>query len=277
MSWRNPYNPNEDPYISPNPQDWAPHWPRPDEQLAAITGRVGDLPRPGNDRWGNSQLLKPGQSYTFINVGMQPMVGAMGIQLSFSVDGVHYTSFVPPIGSNSVVIDVIRAVDVKSGAFNETIVLSPNESMPFCTLIAKALTVSVSIPSSTPLPGVYVHAVACPVQTLDCESIITPPLTSWSDVDTVSVAANTVGAFLALPASPDTKQIFIQNNSAVDLLLGFGSFIPGLGPPPFSNMLLPGGIHAIWESEPEAFVGAVHGIFAGGGSAAQFATFTRGI
>lgn len=254
-----------------------PNWPRPDEQLANLIGRPGDIPRPGNDRWGKSKLLAPGDSYTFINVGMQPMVGAMGLQLTFSIDGIHFTSFVPAIGSNSVVVDIIRGVDVKSGAFNETVVLSPNESMPFCTLIAKSLTVSVSIPASVAPPGLYVHAVACPVETLDCESIITPAPTSWSDVNSLSVAANTAGSFLALAADPSAKQLFIQNNSAVDLLLGFGSFIPSLGPPPLSNMLLPGGIHAIWESQLGAFVGAVHAIFAGGGSASQFATFTRGI
>jgi hypothetical protein len=254
-----------------------PNWPRPDEQLAELIGRPGDIPRPGNDRWGKAQLLKPGDSYTFVNVGMQNMVGAMGLQITFSLDGVHFSSLVPGIGSNSVVVDIIRGVDVKSGAFNETIVLSPNESMPFCTLIAKSLTVSISIPASVSPPGLYVHAVACPVQTLDCESLITPASDSWSDVDSIAIPANTAGSFLALAADPAAKQLIIQNNSAVDLLLGFGSFIPSLGPPPLSNMLLPGGIHAIWESQLGAFVGAVRGIFAAGGVGTEYATFTRGI
>jgi hypothetical protein len=205
------------------------------------------------------------------------MIGAMGIQLAFSIDGVNFQPTVPAIGSNTVVVNLLKAVDVKSGVFNETYHLSPNESMPFCTLIAKALSVSISIPESVALPGLYVHCAVCPVETLDCESLTGPSNNGWSDVQSLSVAADTAGSFLALAASPTSKQVIIQNNSGVDLLLGFGSFIPSLGPPPLSNMRLPGGINAIWESQLGAFLGAVHGIFAAGGLSTDFATFTRGI
>lgn len=253
-----------------------PNWPRPDEQLAALIGRPGDLPRPGNDRWGNSKGLKPGENYTFVSVGMQPMIGAMALQLTFSLDNIHFSPEVPPLGSNTVMVTMIRAIDTKSGAFTEVQGLSPGETMPFCTFIAKGVVVSVQSP---PALGqtLFVHCAVCPVQTMDCESLIAPASTTWADVESLSVPANTGGSFLALAANPDAKQIFIQNNSAVDLLLGFGSFVPALGPPPLSNMILPGGIHAIWESQLGAFVGAIHAIFAGGGVGTEFATFTRGV
>jgi hypothetical protein len=207
---------------------------------------------------------------------MQPMIGVIALQITFSLDNIHFSPEVPPLGSNTVMVTIIRGVDVKSGAFTEVQGLSPGETMPFCTTIAKSLVVSVQSP---PALGqtLYVHVAACPVQTMDCDSAITPAATSWSDVESLSVAANTAGVFTGLAADPDAKQIYIQNNSAVDLLLGFGSFIPSLGPPPASNLILPGGIHAVWESQLGAFVGEVRGIFAGGGSASQFATFTRGI
>jgi hypothetical protein len=256
---------------------WEPNWPRPDEQLQAIMGRSGELPAPGNDRWAKSQRLTIQQpSYTFVNTGYLPIVTPMALQLEFSIDGDTYTAAVPPAYTGRVDVTITKASDVKSGAFSQDIVLNPGDSMPFCTLLARALTVSVLLLDEAAGP-LFVHCVAAPTQTVDCGSITNPSDSPWNDVFTVRVPANTVGVFFPLPASPQARQVIIQNNSSVNLLLGFGSLIPSLGPPPVSNLILPGGFNATWESQLGAFVGAVHGIFAAGGLATEYATFTRGI
>jgi hypothetical protein len=207
---------------------------------------------------------------------MGPIITPMALEISFSIDGVTFTPQVPLTYANQVAVVITKAVDIKSGAFTETTILNPGEGLPFCTLIARALTVTVSIFGES-AGELFVHCAACPTQTVDCESIASPANAAWNDVDTTKFAADTVGAFSALVASPSTKQVIIQNDTATDLLIGFGSLIPGLGPPPTANIVLPGGFHGVWESFPGAMVGAVHGIFAAGGSATEFATFTRGI
>jgi hypothetical protein len=201
----------------------------------------------------------------------------MAIQLSFSLDDTVYTPFIPlAYAGTGVIVDLIKAVDVKSGAFRESYGIATGAALPFCTLITRGLTVNVSLVGEG-APPLFVHCVVCPTETVDCESIASPANAAWNDVDTTKFAANTVGAFSALLANSSTKQVIIQNDTATDLLIGFGSLIPGLGPPPTRNLVLPGGFHSVWESFPGAMVGAVHGIFAGGGSATEFATFTRGI
>lgn len=280
MSNGNPYHPTWP--IIPSPEGMHGGWPEPDDQLQAIMGRSGELPKPGNNRWGKSQLLSTnptrGQpSYAFVSVAEYlPMITPMALQVSFSLDGVTFSPTVPAAYTGALVVEVIRAVDVKSGPFREVFVLNPGDAMPFCTFIARGVTVNIGLINEA-APDIFVHAAACPTQTIDCDAIVPPSTTAWNDVETLRVPADTGGAFVALAAAPGTRQIFIQNNSATDLLLGFGSLIPSNGPPPVYNMILPGGIHAIYESQLGAFVGEVRGIFAAVGSATEYAVFTRGV
>jgi hypothetical protein len=249
----------------------------PEDMLRALMQRPGEIPAPGNDRWGKSVLLQRGGNYCVINTGMLDAVPtAIALQLAFSLDDQTYTAAVPAAYTGRVLVDLIKAVDVKAGGFRESTTLNPGDAMPFCTLLARALTVNITLLDEAAGP-LYVHAVAAPVQTVDCESVTNPPDSPWSDVNTLRVAANTAGVFVGIPAASTTKQIFIQNNSAVDLLLGFGSNLPSLGPPPVYNVILPGGINSIFESQLGAFIGQVRAIFAAGGAATDYAVFTRGI
>ncbi len=249
----------------------------PEGLLHELTGRDGDIPQAGRDRWGKAKRLKPGESYTFINTVMRDIVCPMALQIAFSIDGKNFTPNVPTFAPNNVQVDVLKAVDVKSGAFNETTVLNPGDALPFCSLIAKALTVNITNLTETVGSDIYVHAVACPTTMVDCGSITNDVNSPWNDVISIAYAANTVGVFNPLIPFSTSKQTIIQNNTAVPLYLGFGSFIPNPGPPPFSNMVLPGGINAIWESQLGAFIGAVNAAFGPGGVGTEYATFSRGI
>jgi|HubBroStandDraft_5_1064220.scaffolds.fasta_scaffold00702_11 hypothetical protein len=250
----------------------------PENTLRFLMQRPGEIPPPGNDRWGKSVALTPAApSYCVVNTGMLGDVPTpVALQFEFSLDNQTYSATVPAAFPGIVAVDIMKAVDVKAGGFSSEILLHAGDSMPFCTLLAMALTVNVSI-SGEGGTTLYVHAVAAPVQTIDCASVTDVPDSPWDDVFTARFPADTGGEFLALPASTAAKQIFIQNNAAVDLYIGFGSLIPSLGPPPVYNMILPGGIHAIYESQLGAFTGAVNAIFAAGGSATDYAVFTRGI
>jgi hypothetical protein len=249
----------------------------PEGLLYELTGRTGDLPRPGFDRWAKAKKLKAGESYTFIQTGMLDIITPMALQLAFSIDGINFTPIVPITASQHAIVTVTKSVDVKSGAFVESFDLTPGNGMPICSLIARALTVTVQNVPDSGTPDLWVHAAACPTTMIDCGSITSNPDSPWNDVITDTFPANTPGNFVALPASNGAKQVIVQNNSAVSLYLGFGTFIPSPGPPPFSNLILPGGIHAIWESQLGAFIGAVNAAFGPGGLATDFATFTRGI
>lgn len=246
----------------------------PEGLLHHLLGREGDLPLPGMNRWGNVKRLVAGESYTFINTEMLPIVTPMAVQLAFSLDGVTFTPFVPAAAINSVQVDVIRAVDVQSGPFNDQIVLAPGDAMPFCTTIAKAITISVTNLKEGGGP-IWVQVVVCPTDMIDCESI-TGAGGPWDDVTTATFPASTVGVFDGVIASTGVRQVIIQNNTATDLLLGFGSNAPSLSPF-HCNIYLPGGSHAVWESQLGAFTGRVRGLFAAVGLATEFATFTRGI
>ena len=249
----------------------------PEGLLHQLTGREGDIPRPGFDRWAKAKKLKAGESYTFIQTGMMDIITPMALQLAFSIDGIDFSPIVPLTASQHAIVVITKSVDVKSGAFNETYDLTPGNGMPICSLIARALAVTVQNVPDSGSPDLWVHAAACPTTMIDCNSIVANPDSPWNDVVTDTFPANTAGPFVALPASTGAKQIIIQNNTAVPLYLGFGSFNPTPGPPPFSNMVLPGGINAIWESQLGAFIGAVNAAFGPGGLATEYATFTRGI
>jgi len=273
----NPWQPSW-PIIPPNPGGQPGGWSNPDDQLAAIIGRSGDLPKPGSNRWGKAQTLsnsKGGQSsYAFVSVAEYlPEITPMAVQASFSLDGQTFTPQVPLAYTAALVVVVTRAVDVKSGPFREVFVLNPGDAFPFCTTIARGMTITIGLIDEA-APDIAVHCVATPTTMVDCESLTPAEDPTWSDAATLHFPASTVGVFVGVAAMSGTKQVIVQNNTATDLLLGLGSVVPGNGPPPVSSIRLPGGVNAVWESG--GFVGQVRGIFAAVGSATEYATFTRG-
>jgi len=247
----------------------------PEGMLHQLMGRPGDLPTPGHDRWGKSKQLAAGESYAFIYTGYLPIITPIAVQASFSTDGVLFSPILPSFVGNPVQIDLIRAVDVKSGAFNESFIINPGEGLPFCTTIARSLNINVTNLKEGG-GSIWVNLAACPVTTVDCDAANMGP---WANVETHSYAADTgVGAaFTALVGSNGTKQVYVQNNTSSDLYLGFGTLNPAAGPPPVSNIILPKSIHAIWESSPGEFVGQINACFVPAGPSTEFATFTRGI
>ena len=249
----------------------------PEDLLRYLMQRPGELPPPGNDRWGKSVQLTPEQpSYTVVNVGYSGQIPTpWALQLSFSLDGIIYSPQVPAAFPGSVRIDLIKAADIKAGSFNESTILNPGDALPFCTLLAAALTVNVEIVNEG-ATSLWVHAIAAPTTMVDCDSITPAGNSSWDDSAVQSVPANTVGVFNGILANSSTKKVIVQNNSATDLILAFGSVTPSFGPPLVASIYLPGGLHSVWESTPGEYVGLIRGLWASVGSATEYATFTRG-
>lgn len=255
-------------------QDW---WPLPDDQLQALMGRSGELPRPGNDRWGNAVLLKGGQTYTFVNVGMD--AGAnyptpMAIAVEFSTDGVNFSPSVPTTaGVGTLTVTLIKAIDVKAkGALIEATTLSPGQSLPFCTFLARGITVVVSNDGEAATP-VFVHVTVAPTTMVDCQSISNPVAGAYSSATATRLAATALTTY-HIAAQPTRTQLYIQNRSTQDLFVNFGptvSITPGAE---LATVVLPGNISAITENS--GYQGPVTLEFAGT-DAAGYALVTTGI
>ena len=229
----------------------SPNWERPDEQLMALMGRPGELPRPGNNRWGNAVKLEGGQSYTFVQVGMD--AGAdyptpMAIALAFSSDGVNFKPSTPTVaGMGPMFVTLIKAVDVKAkGPLTETTVLAPGDTLPFCTFITRGLTV-VIVNGDEAAPDVWVHCTVAPTTMVDCGDISNPIDGAYSDATSTRLPAVHATIYHQV-AQPTRAQLYIQNRSNVDLFIGFGASVDtGVGTEN-ATVILPGGVSAVHEN-----------------------------
>jgi hypothetical protein len=252
-------------------------WPRPDEQLQELMGRSGELPLPGNNRWGNAVLLKGGATYTFVNVGMDAgndYPTPMAIAVEFSTDGVNYTPSVPTtVGVGTLTVTLIKAVDVKAkGPLIEATTLSPGQALPFCTFLARGITVVVSNDGEGATP-VFVHVTVAPTTMVDCQSISNPVAGAYSSATATRLPA-TAATVYHVAAQPTRAQLYIQNRSAQDLFINFGSTVSVTPGAELATIVLPGGISAITENA--GYQGPVTLEFAGT-DAAGYALVTTGV
>lgn len=227
------------------------NWPRPDEQLQALMGRPGELPTPGNDRWGNAVELGGGDSYTFVNVGMD--AGAdyptpMAIQLEFSTDNVVFSPTLPAEATSNFAVTLLKAVDVKAkGPFSETTILAPGEGLPFCSFITRGITVTIQNLGGEAAVPVFVHCVVAPTTMVDCASIANPNPDGYSSTTTTRLPA-VAATIYHQAAQPTRAQVYIQNRSAHDLYVSFGPAVSTTPGAELATTILPGAISAVMEN-----------------------------
>lgn len=221
-------------------------WEVPDDQLRALTGRPGEMSNPGADRWGNAKLLKGGQANTFVNTTPQPIVTPMAIQVEFSLDGITFSPTVPATLGNNVQVDLIKSLDVLSGPAKESVILAPGDAMPFCTFIAKAVTVNISNVGEAAQP-LFVNCVVAPTTMVDCTSIANPNPDGYSGATSARLAAVAATVYHQA-AQPNRAQFYIQNRAASDLFVGFGATVDTTPGAELATIILPGGISAIAEN-----------------------------
>lgn len=229
------------------------NWSRPDEQLIALMGRPGDMPSPGNNRWGNALLLRGGQSYTFAQVGLDAAGASdfpspMAIALAFSADGLNYSPAIPPIaGLGTITVQIIKSVDVKQKApMVQTYTLGVGDTLPICTFLARGVTVIISNDGES-APAVWVNCTVAPTQTVDCTSIANPVDGGYSTATSTRLAA-VAATIYTQPAQPTRAQFYIQNRSTADLFVSFGATVDTTPGSELATFVLPGGQSASHEN-----------------------------
>ncbi len=218
-----------------------------DELVYRMLGKIGDAKPPGDiaDRWG--QLLQLGRpplphQKTFIatRVYEKPLIWA--IAMRFSVDGFNFTQAVPAAYAGSVNITITKGIDEQSMPATENLSLAAGQAQTFCTVIAKSLFVVASV--AEPPDPIWVEIVATPVHSMDCADILGPIAAApVGFTNVVRFQFDADGVARTLAASKARRLFIVQNRATTDLSITFGNVVA-------TGILLPGGISAIYESNP---------------------------
>jgi hypothetical protein len=137
-------------------------------------------------------------------------------------------------------VTLIKSFHVKSGAATEVVSLAAGEAMPFCAVIARALTISVEISSET-TQDLYVQLVAAPTTSIDCADVIPSPGTTPAGYTAMAIArfpAQTATPTLYFPNA--ARAMFtIVNQSAANLFVALAGVV-GITPgSEFATIVLP--------------------------------------
>ncbi len=242
--WDYPHRPGQphgDSYPPPDLTDQA--------QWAGLDPAQGDeyvSRRMLNHPWGKQALLTAGgPSLTFIQTDVAFRPTPIAVQARFALfDSAVYTPDIPGAWTGTLRIKVIRSLSIKSGPMTETFDLTPGDTLPFCVLIARGLTITAELQGENPL-GLNVALVAAPVDQIDCADLVGPtpqPLPAgFTDTVVQRFAANaTVNNFAA---EPKRATLIIVNMSATNLFIKLGT--PNADPTPGTEnatIVLPGGV-----------------------------------
>jgi hypothetical protein len=224
-------------------------------QFEMLQPRIGDVDprRAGTDTpWGKvHQLTQESPRFTFVSTDILDRPAPWAMQLRFSLDGVTFTPEVPATypAARGIEFTITRSVDQKSGQFTESFELFAGDAQPFCSVIARALTISARLTSdSTNFTPLYVQAVVCIVSNIDCEAVAPPvaPVPGFVNTAIARFPAQTAAATLILP-DPTRALFSISNQSAANLyvaLAGVVNITPGTE---FATVVLPPNVGAGYE------------------------------
>lgn len=221
------------------------------EQAEMLGLRPGDeLPAHGNQypnrRMGRTVVLtaeKPRATVVASQVFREPR--PIAFQLRFSVDGVNFSRVMPAGGG--VDVTLYKSFDIKAGIASESFGIDPTFAQPMCMVIARQLTI-VMKRAETAISDVYVQAVACETNSVDCNELIDPATNSPTPAGfTMSPPNGTrypANASLVSGAADSKRAILIfANMAAVDLFVNLGD--DNVDPTPGSeraSIVLPGGV-----------------------------------
>lgn len=241
----------------PGGQHYGPPDLTEQEQFHLLGPRQGDVLQPGRigRPWGKVFALNPGESITAIatETFYRPLPFAVRLRFSTSKEG----PFGPllPI-ANSIFVDVIESLDLKSGPAVERFTIAPGAPFPRCFFIARSISVTVREAATTEIPPVFIQAVACPVETVDCDELTGAP--SYGDATVVRVAAAIVTTDLLL-ANQLRKQFIVHNHATSNLALKFGAGASvAAGAESYTTLLASG---ARYESPLGGYGGRVTGVW----------------
>ncbi len=225
----------------------------PDELLPLLRNRSGDLPTPGNSRWGKVARLTSGTagnrtSLTFVQTDViSPTPIPIAVKIRFSTDGQTYAPEVPALFGGNMIVEMTETIDMKSGSFRESFTLAPGEGMPICATMACALTVSVKLDGED--TAIFVQVVAAPTTMIDCADVVGPGNTVQAGYTNMAIArfpAQTATPTLYLPL-PTRAMFTIVNQSASNLFVSLASIVNITPGTEFATIVLPGSSAAAYS------------------------------
>lgn len=236
-------------------------------QVRGLGPRVGDVsPRHNsNARWGATVLLHPQQAETVISTEMFDSNIPIALQLRWAalVQGPYSPVF--PIGlDDGALVKLLKSIDYKAGAANESFTLFPGQRQPTCVIVCRQLQVTVKNLSTNDFDSgsdIFLQAAACRVTNVDCDEIIGGGQGYDNATETFVPASTTVVTLLA--ANSRRAQFVVQNTSNGNMLLKFGTAASFVGPS--GTVILPANSEGIYESPVGGYRGAVTAIWQGGG------------
>jgi hypothetical protein len=214
-----------------------------------------------NHPWGKTTLLSavgipskgiPAQlTDQLVQTEAYPRPFPWAIQARFSLDGVTYTPRVPATWGGTVTFKFRKSFDLKTGQATETAVLIADQALPLCSIIARALAVSVTIEGESVL-DLYVQFVVCPTQQIDCTELVGEGTAgpSEAEITTFIPTEDSIGApgVLVLGRNANRKMLIFENNAETACYIALSNNDLGAAPPgsevPRWSILLPPGISA---------------------------------
>jgi len=279
-------------------------------QNAMMGGAKPNSPNP-NERWGKRQAMQylaknsnvNGISATFVSSGMFKNNVPMAFGFRFGHPQVPEAPLRPfiqpgtfgaPTNIAGFLVTITRSIDAKTGPVVDTVGLAEGEAMPTCELLARQITIAVTVipvdPSADALPWT-IEVTAAPVDSIDCDSLteingwviaqIPNPFISGYRTLVSGIVDDDplVTAVQLITENPRRKQFSVMNVGTIPVAIGFGppyqySLTPGkpffpswgttaLGSFPFATLILPpvtGGIYSRYESPIDGFAGEVWAI-----------------
>jgi len=228
-------------------------------QVRGLGLRAGDEHPSHNELshpWGKAAKLDNNRkSLTFVQTNVARYPSPIAVQARWSLDGITYTQFVPLAWSgNPVRVTVQKSFGIKTGAATEFFDLAPGDALPFCSLIARGLTISVEISGDPTAPDLFVQLVAAPTTNIDCADVIPPtpsgsasaPITSTATTRFPAVAANTYN--IDGTATPKMRYFSIVNQSSANLFVHLGDGVDVAPGEEFATVILPGDADAGYEN-----------------------------
>ena len=192
----------------------------------------------------------------------------------------------------------IRSIDAKTGPVTDTVDLAEGEAMPTCELLARQITIAVTIIAADPTTDTFpwtIEITAAPVSSISCEDLT--ELSGWENITIpplatdlsgfqgfVQIISSAVDAIpniaLLLPENPRRTQFSLLNVGTIPIAIGFGPSVisgaPGVpifpswgttanGLVPYATLILPGNTDhtkefARYESVLNGFTGPVYGV-----------------
>ena len=231
-------------------------------------------------RWGKSITLNslgfPNQkprNATLVSTQVLPSTTPIAFQLQFSLDGENFAPQLPATYGGNVIVDLTQNIDLKAGAFTQSFTLAPGDAQPFCSVIARALTLTIRIDGEGS-PDLFVECVACPVTNVDCAAVTGKPTTFAAAGYDGGISYRFDAAAFVFPGSVPLlienllrRQFYIQNNSDTDLGVLFSltqtiSWTPG---GEVLSLIIPAGANLTYESFVGCYRGRVQGSVKPGG------------